>query len=529
MRFLLLLFSLIALQYVYCLDNKYDFIVIGGGTSGSVVASRLSESGKHSVLLLEAGVKDNDNPLIKDIGNFMDMENTHLRWGAHKLKDETTTSGMSEISVMRVLGGGSTGNGGGYERGDVNDWDAIADYLGDDSWRIESLIEYFEKVENAVGKDNDLGEGGVFTIDFGQEGPLSDAWKAAAEELGYPAHTDFSNRGKDSGFAFEGSANINGDRQHAANTYIEHVASKSLTILTEAQVSKIVMKQKGKKLEADAVEFYHDGQYHQVKAKNEIIVSAGAIYTPFLLKHSGIGYEENSPEQYIDLPGVGRNLIDNSGFVMLFTNNIETPEEVGNLVPVALINGTEDSRDTFIILKADPGIFVVVLVANQHGAKGSVSLYDKNPFSMPKIDYNFLENDDEIERMKGRIEAIRSVMNSDAMSQYEPFEILPGEGSDLEDFIRSNVYHSFHLVGTCKMGPDSDALAVVDNKFKVKGVDKLRVIDNSVIPIETKMGTMATALMLGEKGADTVLSQYSPKRADVAVLSLSAAVAALLF
>jgi len=509
MKYLLAIISLLFIQNAFCLKNKYDFIIIGGGTSGSVVASRLSENKQFDVLLIEAGPNENNNPLVTNIDNFMDMANTHLRWNVHKIKDETTTSGLTEVAALRILGGGSAGNGGGYERGDPSDWDKIATLLNDDSWKLTELEPLFEKIEKSVGQTNDLGKGGVFTIDFGTESTLSQAWRNASSELGYPTYNDFSQEGRNKGFAFEASANIDGERQHAANTYLETVASSTLTVLTESQVNRIVLKKKGKKYEADSVEFYYDGEYHKIKAKHEIILSGGSIYSPFILKHSGIGYDQLSSHKYINLPGVGQNLIDNVGFVMLFANNITSQDDIDGVIPVALLNSTDETMDTFFILKASPGIFVVVLVANDHDAKGTVSLYDSNPFSMPKVKFDLLNDESKLTNLKNRIQKIREVMATESMKQFDPFEFLPGPDADLDEFIKANIDQSFHITGTCKMGLDDDPLSVVNSDFQVKGVKKLRVIDASVIPIETKMGTMATALVIGEKGADEILAQYS--------------------
>lgn len=488
------------------LYDDYDFIIVGGGTSGLVLGSRLTQHNKFKVLVLEAGTDQSDNPLVKQLFLWMDQKYTELRWQIFKQKDDSVLNPDLEIPVAKMLGGGTSVNPGGYERGNAQEWNRMADIVDDPSWRMENLDKYFKRIENAYGLDNDYYHGGTTPIMFGEESKLSNSWFEYAEETGYPISVGFNDPDLTYGLSFEGVVEVDGERRSTVQTYYENIASKKLTVLKNAQVSRLIIKECDGQAVACGVVVYYNGSYHKIKPKHEIIMSCGTILTPFILQQSKLP---------VDIPDLGKNLYDSSSLAVIYTNNISSSDEVRGVKPVAFLSAG-DQPDTLYIINSipgengGPGQFIVVIFCMADNDDGEVSRYDKNPFTMPKVNARLLKNDKELEKMIKRIEMADAIMNSNAMSVYNPQRVFPAPGEDLQNFVLTTLGQAGHFVGTCRMGNDYDEDdGVVDTRFKVKKIKRLRIVDASIIPVKQDLGTMAASLVVGEKASDIILEDYS--------------------
>lgn len=498
------IFCILFLQSNCFDEHTYDFIVVGGGTSGSVISSRLSS--KYRVLLIEAGSNQTNDPYVEQLDQFMNLVNTDKCWNIHKFNDHSVSHSNTEITVLRIIGGGSSGNAGAYERGHIKDWDDMATHVLDDSWKSENLDIYYQMIEKSVGMNNDLHKKGVVTLDFGKESLLSNSWIQTAKSFNIPYFNSFTSSSY--GFAFEPRAIKDGKRQSTATTYIKNIATENLTVLYSSQVTKLLIESKNNKTSVIGVEAYSNGSFHHFFAKKEVILSAGSIYSPFILLHSGIGCDKFSPKNHTCLSGVGKNLFDNPSLEMIFSNNITSHNQTNDVIPVAMLRTNETGiEDTFIVVKTEMGKFRVLIIGGNYSTRGNISLYDSNPFSMPKIQFNLLENQKEIEIFKKRVNLVRKIMKSEPMSIFNITEISP-RSEDIDTYIRKNLYHSSHFTGTCRMGPIENDDSVVDNNFRVIGVSNLRVVDTSIIPVQTRMGTVGSAILLAEKASKVIFQAY---------------------
>lgn len=482
------------------LEEKYDFIIIGGGTSGLVLGSRLTQNRQFKVLVLEAGLDQSDHPLVKDLSQWMAQKYTELRWQIFKKKDDTVLNEDLEIPVAKMLGGGTSANAGGYERGNAQEWNRMAEIVGDPSWRMENLDRYFRKIEDAMGLNNNFYRGGTTPINFGSESQLSQSWFELAKETNLPISVGFTDPDITYGLGFEGIVEVDGERRSTVQTYYENIASDTLTVLLNAQVSRIVTKESNGSISACAVEVYYNGRSYRICPRYEIIMSCGAILTPFILKQSRLP---------VEIPDLGRHLYDSVSFTMLYSNNITSPDQIRGVKPVAMLSASGEIPDTFFIFNAVPGLFIVVVFSMTDNMNGYVSRYDKNPFTMPKVEYDLLEGDNELKRMLKRVEIVDEIMRSDAMSVYEPTRIDPLPDADIQEFLLRTLGQAGHFVGTCRMARDDNDEGVVDTSFKVKKIDRLRIVDASIIPVKQDMGTMAAALVVGEKAAEMILNEYT--------------------
>lgn len=481
------------------IDENYDFVIIGGGTAGLVLASRLTENEEFNVLLLEAGENEENLELVRNLDLWMEQKYTHLRWQIFKKKDETVTHNDLEIPVAKMLGGGTSANAGGYERGNAEEWNRMAKITGDKSWRMENLNKYFKRIERSYGMENNLYKTGQTPLYFGKHSNLSETWYNVSEEMDLPITVGYTDPDKTYGLGFEPVTELNGQRQSTVQTYYHSIAGSTLRVLKNAQVSNLVIKEKRGKSCISAVKFFYKGKCYKIKPEKEVILSAGAILTPFILKQSYL------PRK---IKGLGENLYDSASFAMIFSNNIESENIIRDVKPTAMLSTDGVNSDTFIIVNTIPGLFIVVVFAMLSDPKGYVDKYDDNPYTMPKVEYDLLDGEDDMVKMIKRIEMVRELMGTDAMSIYQPQELEPGVDTDLEAFIRDNITQAGHFVGTARMGRDNDDKSVVDTRFNVKKIDGLRIVDASIIPTKQDMGTMAATLVVAERASDIIKKDY---------------------
>lgn len=527
----------------------YDFIVIGAGSAGSVLAARLSEDGRRKVLLLEAGPRDR-NPWI------------HLPMGYSKLYTDSRYNWMYESEPEsalhervlyqprgKVLGGSSSINGMMYVRGNALDFDDWA-RAGCAGWAYDDVLPYFRKAEDqSRGENRWHGIGGPLKVsDQSFDHELPNALCRAAAEAGLARNEDFNGASQD-GFGYYQMNIHNGRRWSAARGYLAPARKRAnLRILTGARAERIVVEGGA----ARGVLFSHGGQ-RRYAAAGEVVLSAGTIASPQLLMVSGIGPAEALREHGIasvrDLPEVGANLQDHTCIQLMFrctkpitVNDIANSlarrigvglqyalTRKGYLAETGIYVGgfarSDESQDRPDIQMAMAAWSVVERTAKgarQHpfsgfsfspehvnpDARGAVTLRSADPAAPPRIAFNFFQSEYDIRAMTFGIRLVRRISEQPAMQPYIATELQPGKDvqSDAEilQFIRDKAGSDIHAVGTCRMG--ADAGAVVDPRLRLNGVSGLRVVDASIMPRVVRGNTHAAVVMIAEKAADMILA-----------------------
>ena len=527
----------------------YDFIVIGAGSAGSVLAARLSEDGRRKVLLLEAGPRDR-NPWI------------HLPMGYSKLYTDSRYNWMYESEPEsalhervlyqprgKVLGGSSSINGMMYVRGNALDFDDWA-RAGCAGWAYDDVLPYFRKAEDqSRGENRWHGIGGPLKVsDQSFDHELPNALCRAAAEAGLARNEDFNGASQD-GFGYYQMNIHNGRRWSAARGYLAPARKRAnLRILTGARAERIVVEGGA----AKGVLFSHGGQ-RRYAAAGEVVLSAGTIASPQLLMVSGIGPAEALREHGIasvrDLPEVGANLQDHTCIQLMFrctkpitVNDIANSlarrigvglqyalTRKGYLAETGIYVGgfarsdeNQDRPDIQMAMAAWSVVERTAKGARQHpfsgfsfspehvnpDARGAVTLRSADPAAPPRIAFNFFQSEYDIRAMTFGIRLVRRISEQPAMQPYIASELQPGKDvrSDAEilQFIRDKAGSDIHAVGTCRMG--ADAGAVVDARLRLNGVSGLRVVDASIMPRVVRGNTHAAVVMIAEKGADMILA-----------------------
>ncbi|XP_028132248.2 glucose dehydrogenase [FAD, quinone] [Diabrotica virgifera virgifera] len=548
------------------LFHDYDFIVVGGGSSGAVVASRLSEIPEWRVLLIEAGLDEPTGTQVPSM--FLNFVGSSIDWGY--LTEPETQACLAENEKRcywprgKVLGGTSTINGMMYIRGSRKDYDDWA-AMGNEGWSYNEVLPHFLKSEDNKQMDQvDIGyhnQGGLLTVSqFPYHPPLSKSILKAAQELGYPIR-DLNGR-YHSGFAIAQTTNRNGSRMSTAKAFLRpFVGRKNLHILLNATVTKVLVNSKTK--EAYGVELLRAGVKSSIYASKEVIISGGAVNSPQILLLSGIGPREELKKVKVpvvhDLPGVGKNLQNHVAFfINFFLNDTNTtPLNWATAMEYllfrdGLMSGTGISEVTgFINTKyQDPmeehpdiqyffgGFLASCARTGQVGertdnssrsmqiiptvihpkSRGSLRLKDNNPLSHPLIFANYFTHPDDIKVMIEGIKVALRLSETKALRKYGlQLDKTPVPGCQKFSFGSDNYWECAvkqrtgpenHQVGSCKMGPPTDPLAVVNPKLQVHGVDRLRVIDASIMPKVPSGNTNAPCIMIAEKGSDAIKSRW---------------------
>jgi len=525
---------------------SYDYVIVGAGSAGCLLANRLSRDPQARVLLLEAGGPDDYFWISIPVGYLYTIANPRTDWCYKTEPDEHLAGRSIHYARGRVLGGCSSINAMIYMRGQKEDWDHWA-RLGNRGWSWDDVLPIFRSLEDYErGAQDGYGAGGEVRVEDPRvRWEIIDAFREAAAECGIPPVRVFNN-GDNSGCAYFQMNQKRGRRWSATNAFLRPVMHRpNLTVMTGAQVSRIRMEGR----EAKGVELTHRNRQFFAEARAETILAAGAIGSPQLLQLSGIG-----PVQLLksfdipvvhDLPGVGENLHDHLQIRMQYkVRNVKTLNGIANslwgkaamaLEYFAFRTGplTMPPSQAGAFAKSDPSQptpniewHVQPLSLDKFGdplhrfpaitpsvcnlrpsSRGWVRVKSPDPAAHPDIKLNYLSTEEDRKVAVDAMRFTRRIMAAKALAKYEPEEYKPGssceDNASLERAAGELGTTIFHPVGTCKMG--NDDLAVVDDELRVRGMAKLRVIDASVMPRITSGNTNAPTYVIAEKGARAVL------------------------
>ena len=527
--------------------NSFDYIVVGAGSAGCVLANRLSADPSNKVLLLEAGGRDWNPWLHIPVGYFKTMHNPSFDWCYETEADEGIAGRRLQWPRGKVLGGSSALNGLLYVRGQPADYDRWAE-LGNPGWSFDEVLPYFKKSEdNQRGASHYHGVGGPQKVsDLRLRRPIAEHFIQAATEIGIPFNEDY-NGAEQEGVGYFQQTAYNGFRWSTAKSFLRPAKSRAnLKVLTRAQVTRLVFD--GKRV--TGVEYQQGGRAGAAEARAEVVLSAGAINSPQILQCSGIGDPEQLGAAGVEtrhaLNGVGKNLQDHLQIRLVFKTNKRTlNDELNNPLkqmmvgmqyfltrtgPLTLAASqvTVFTRSSDTVTRPDIQFHMQPLSADKPGdgvhpfsaftasvcqlrphSRGHITIASPDPLAYPQIHPNYLSDERDCAVAVGGIKVARRIAEAPSLRDCIVDEYVPGRqfqsDDELLDAARRFSQTIYHPAGTCKMG--NDASAVVDHRLRVHGIEGLRVADASIMPEIVSGNTNAPSIMIGEKAADMILEE----------------------
>jgi choline dehydrogenase len=526
--------------------TSFDYIIVGAGSAGCVLAARLTESGRHRVLLIEAGGHDRHPWIHIPVGYGKLFTNARFNW-LYMSEPEPELHGRQIIQPRgKVLGGSSAINGLIYIRGQAQDFDHWRQ-LGNVGWSFDDVLPYFRKAEDQERGADDLhGTGGPLAVsDPRDRHPLGEAFLAAAEAAGHARNPDF-NGATQEGFGFYQTTTRNGRRCSTAIGYLKPARKRAnLTVVSDAHATRILFE--GRR--AVGVEYRHGGALHTARAGAEVILASGAINSPQLLQLSGVGPAELlrsfGIEVVADMPGVGADLQDHiqgrlayrcsepitlNDVLGRMRNRIEAGLRYGLfrrglLTSAALCAGgffkadpnsaTPDVQGSIALFSGDTiggtlhpySGFTGILTLLRPQSRGFVRIKSPDAAAPPAIQPRYLSAAKDRDTIVAGLHALRRIFESKPLQRYVVQEVEPGpqcrSDEEMLEHVRRRGSTVYHPTSTCRMGPDANA--VVDARLRLRGFAGLRVVDASVMPSVVSGNTNAATIMIGEKGADMIL------------------------